>query len=78
VSEHVVVGGPNSRLLDNPELTDYLARETAIAGTPDAVAATIGEVAAHGITCLISSLPGNADPEGTMRRFAQANALSSA
>lgn len=76
VSQHVVVGGPNTALLDDAELTEFLAGDTSIAGTPDEVAAAIRDVASHGVTCLLSSLPGNADPEGTMRRFAQAHAAA--
>jgi alkanesulfonate monooxygenase SsuD/methylene tetrahydromethanopterin reductase-like flavin-dependent oxidoreductase (luciferase family) len=73
-TQHVVVGGPNSSLLQDPELTDYLARLTSIAGTPDEVARSIGEVAAAGVSCLISSCPGNADIEGTIRRFSAVGA----
>jgi 5,10-methylenetetrahydromethanopterin reductase len=71
--DHVVVGGHNAELLlQQQELTDYLAGITAIAGTPDEVSDSIRRVAALGVQRLISPFAGNADAPGDIRRFAEA------
>jgi 5,10-methylenetetrahydromethanopterin reductase len=72
VDEHVMVGGHNANLVDELGLADYLASESAIAGSVEEVRQHLVELEARGVSCVIAALPGNADPEGTLRRFAEA------
>jgi alkanesulfonate monooxygenase SsuD/methylene tetrahydromethanopterin reductase-like flavin-dependent oxidoreductase (luciferase family) len=70
-SEHVIVGGNNARLTKELGLADFFADETAVVGTPREVAEIIEQLSKR-LSCFICSLPGNADPEGTLRRFVAA------
>lgn len=71
VSEHVVAGGKNAQLVDELGLTDFLAGQNAIVGTPDSVKRTADELESRGVTRLICPMP-DSDPEGILRRFASA------
>jgi alkanesulfonate monooxygenase SsuD/methylene tetrahydromethanopterin reductase-like flavin-dependent oxidoreductase (luciferase family) len=72
-TEHVLVGGENARLVRELGLADFLAGESALAGTPDEFAGYVAELERRGVSALICALPGNADPEGTLRRFVAAS-----
>jgi 5,10-methylenetetrahydromethanopterin reductase len=68
-SEHVVVGAPQAQLVQELGLTDFLADLTAMAGTAGEVGATIRALEERGVSTLIASLAGHADPDGTLRRL---------
>jgi alkanesulfonate monooxygenase SsuD/methylene tetrahydromethanopterin reductase-like flavin-dependent oxidoreductase (luciferase family) len=71
VRDHVIVGGVNDRLVDELGLGDFLGGEWAVCGTPDDVRHNLAEFARLGASCVINSVTGNADPLGTLRRFAE-------
>jgi 5,10-methylenetetrahydromethanopterin reductase len=68
----LLVGREHPALLQDPELSAHFVRGSAVAGTPEEVAATVQALADLGMTCIISPLNGNPDPEGTVRRMAAA------
>jgi len=71
-SEHVVVGGPNARLVEELGLVDYLAGLRTIAGNSREAGVVLQGLAARGVSRFMCALPGNADPVGTMMRVKQA------
>jgi alkanesulfonate monooxygenase SsuD/methylene tetrahydromethanopterin reductase-like flavin-dependent oxidoreductase (luciferase family) len=75
-TEHVVVGAEQSKLVKTLGLTDYLAGLTAIAGTPEQVRDCVSGLEKLGVSCVLAPLPGNVDPDGTLRRFRDAVAGS--
>jgi alkanesulfonate monooxygenase SsuD/methylene tetrahydromethanopterin reductase-like flavin-dependent oxidoreductase (luciferase family) len=74
VSEHVVVGGANARLVRELGLDDFLAGVSCFAGTPEMVRSTVQEYERIGVTTITCALPGNANPVRTLERFAAATA----
>lgn len=72
VTQHTVPGGPNAKLVDELGLAEFLAGRTTIAGSPTEVRAQVTALAETGLTTLFCALPGNADPDGTLVRFAAA------
>jgi alkanesulfonate monooxygenase SsuD/methylene tetrahydromethanopterin reductase-like flavin-dependent oxidoreductase (luciferase family) len=72
VTQHTVPGGRNARLVDELGLADFIAGRTTIAGSPAEVHEQVEALAETGLTTLFCALPGNADPEGTLVRFAAA------
>jgi 5,10-methylenetetrahydromethanopterin reductase len=70
-TEHVVVGAPQARLVRELGLADFLADLTAMAGTPDEVRETVGALEERGVSTLVASLAGHADPDGTLRRVGE-------
>ncbi len=68
-SEHVVVGSPQARLVQELGLTGFLAGLTAVAGTPDEVGATLRAFEQRGVGSVVASLAGVADPAGTLQRL---------
>jgi alkanesulfonate monooxygenase SsuD/methylene tetrahydromethanopterin reductase-like flavin-dependent oxidoreductase (luciferase family) len=72
VSAHAIAGGHNAKLVEELGLAEFLVGVSAIAGTPDEVSAKIAELGARGVSCLICPVAGNADPGGTLERFAAA------
>jgi len=71
-SEHVVVDGPNARLVQELGLVDYLAGLRTIAGTSQEASAVLDGLAQRGVSNFMCALPGNADPIGTMTRVREA------
>jgi 5,10-methylenetetrahydromethanopterin reductase len=71
-TEHVVVGGRMATVVQELGLTDFLAGLCALAGTPAEVRHAAGELEQRGIACVLAALPGQVDPLGTLRRFADA------
>jgi hypothetical protein len=59
-------------------LTDFLGGLCAVAGTPDEVSGALAELDRRGIACVLAALPGQADPLGTLERFAAAARASAA
>ena len=72
VTQHTVPGGGNAQLVDELGLADFLAGRTTVAGSPAEVQDQVAGLAEAGIGTLFCALPGNADPEGTLVRFAAA------
>jgi 5,10-methylenetetrahydromethanopterin reductase len=70
--QHVVVGGAGARLVEELGLVDFLVGLRGVTGTPDQVRQYAEQIEKLGVTCLLAALPGNADPDGTLRRLAQA------
>jgi 5,10-methylenetetrahydromethanopterin reductase len=70
--EHVVVGGRMATVVQELGLTDFLAGLCAVAGTPDEVRDGIRALEDLGVSCVLAALPGQVDPAGTLRRFAEA------
>lgn len=75
-TQHTVVGGVNARLLEELGLTDFMLGLNAIVGSPDEVATHLQALEALGLARVLVPLPGNADPEGTLRRMAAAAGLT--
>jgi alkanesulfonate monooxygenase SsuD/methylene tetrahydromethanopterin reductase-like flavin-dependent oxidoreductase (luciferase family) len=71
-TDHVVVGGRMARAVKELGLTDFLAGLSAVAGTPSEVHDTVAELGRRGVSAMLAGLPGQADPLGTLRRFAAA------
>src|SRR5438105_9368575 len=71
-TEHTVVGSRQAELVAGLGLADWLAGLTALAGTPGDVAAGVQRLEERGVSLVFAALPGNADPEGTLRRFRDA------
>jgi 5,10-methylenetetrahydromethanopterin reductase len=74
VTKHVVVGGPNSSLMDELGLTEYLAGFDTTMGDVQAVAQVLREIEAMGVSAFIASSPGHAAPLETIRGMAEARA----
>ncbi|MBZ4521853.1 LLM class flavin-dependent oxidoreductase [Mycobacterium avium] len=70
--QHVVVGGSGARLVEELGLVDFLVGLRGLTGTPDQVRRYAEQVEKLGVTCLLAALPGSPDPDGTLRRMAQA------
>lgn len=70
--QHVVVGGTGARLVERLGLVDFLVGLRGVTGTPEEVRDYAKRIEKLGVTCLLAALPGNADPDGTLRRLAQA------
>jgi 5,10-methylenetetrahydromethanopterin reductase len=70
--QHVVVGGAGGRLVEELGLVDFLVDLRGVTGTPDQVRQYTEKIEKLGVTCLLAALPGNADPDGTLGRLAQA------
>jgi hypothetical protein len=51
---------------------DFLVDLRGVTGTPDQVRQYTEKIEKLGVTCLLAALPGNADPDGTLGRLAQA------
>jgi 5,10-methylenetetrahydromethanopterin reductase len=71
-SAHVVVGGKNAQLLEELGLVDFMLGVRGVTGLPDEVGALFKELDARGISTVLVSMPGNADPEGTLTRVSEA------
>lgn len=71
-TEHVVVGGRMAELVAELGLSEFLAGLCAVAGTPEEVRDALAGIADRGIGCVLAALPGQADPIGTLHRFAAA------
>jgi 5,10-methylenetetrahydromethanopterin reductase len=71
VTEHTVVGGKNTRLLDELGLTEFLGQFDTIAGPPDHVRDVLAGLAERGVSTFIVPLPGHADKLGTLRRLSE-------
>jgi 5,10-methylenetetrahydromethanopterin reductase len=72
VTQHTVPGGRNAQLVDELGLAEFLAGRTTVAGSPAEVQEQVAGLAEAGLDTLFCALPGNADPEGTLVRFAAA------
>jgi alkanesulfonate monooxygenase SsuD/methylene tetrahydromethanopterin reductase-like flavin-dependent oxidoreductase (luciferase family) len=72
VTDHVVVGGSNANLVRELGLADYLAGVSCFAGTAELARNTLAEYERIGVSCITCALPGNAKPEQTLRRLAEA------
>lgn len=70
--QHVVVGGSNARLVEELGLTEFVTGLNSITGDEQQVATHLRELERRGVSCVLAALPGNADPDGTLRRFAAA------
>lgn len=70
-SEHVVVGGKNVTLMEELGLTEFLGHFDTVAGSHDEVKTTLDEMEAMGVDAFFAALPGNADPETTLRAMAE-------
>jgi 5,10-methylenetetrahydromethanopterin reductase len=68
-TEHVVVGGRNSKLLDELGLMDFLGQIDTVAGRPEQVKEVLDGLAQRGVSTFIANLPGHADKLGTLRRL---------
>jgi 5,10-methylenetetrahydromethanopterin reductase len=66
------VGGAGARLVEELGLVDFLVDLRGVTGTPDQVRQYTEKIEKLGETCLLAALPGNADPDGTLGRLAQA------
>ena len=71
-TDHVVVGGKGARLVEELGLTEFLTGLSAITGSSDQVREHVAQLEKRGVSCVLAAMPGNADPEGTLRRFRQA------
>jgi hypothetical protein len=71
-TQHVVVGGTNARLLESLGLAEFVAGLNSIVGDDSEVAAHLAALDNLGVSAVLVPLPGNADPEGTLTRFAAA------
>jgi alkanesulfonate monooxygenase SsuD/methylene tetrahydromethanopterin reductase-like flavin-dependent oxidoreductase (luciferase family) len=69
VTEHVVVGGRNVKMMEELGLTDFLKDYDSIYGTAAQVRKVLDGIAALGVSTFIAPLPGHADPLGTLRRL---------
>src|SRR5262249_7036582 len=70
-TEHVVVGGKNSRLLDELGLTEFLGQIDTVAGTAEEVQRILTGIEARGVSTFIANMPGHADKLGTLRRLSK-------
>ncbi|MGX1675491.1 LLM class flavin-dependent oxidoreductase [Streptomyces sp. NPDC055400] len=70
--EHVVVGSPQARMVEELGLTDFLVGLRGVTGSPQEVRAYTDELEKLGFSCLIAPLPGNVDPEGMLARLSAA------
>jgi 5,10-methylenetetrahydromethanopterin reductase len=68
-ADHAHPEGPNAKLIKRLGLADYLAGFNSIAGTPEYVGGVARELKKRGVSCLFSSMPGNADRMGTIKRL---------
>jgi 5,10-methylenetetrahydromethanopterin reductase len=69
--QHVAVGGAGARLVEELGLVDFVGLR-GVTGTPDQVRQYAELIEKLGVTRLLAALPGNADPDGTLRRLALA------
>ena len=72
VSAHVKVGGPNTAMMDELGLTDYLSQFDTTMGTVEETAEVLRQVADMGASAFIAALPGHAAPLETIRGLAAA------
>ncbi|NDJ87903.1 LLM class flavin-dependent oxidoreductase [Mycolicibacter kumamotonensis] len=70
--QHVVVGGAGARLVEELGLVDFLVGLRGVTGTPAQVRDYAAQIEKLGVTHLLVALPGSADPDGTLRRLADA------
>ena len=70
-TEHVIVDGKNSQLLDELGLLDYLGQFDTIAGTPEHVSSVLQGLKDRGVSTFVINMPGHADSENTMRQLAE-------
>lgn len=70
-THHVVWDGPNSRLIDELGLTEYLASRFAVVGTPEECRAQAATIEKLGVSTLLVPAV-DRDPDGLMTRFAEA------
>lgn len=70
--EHVVVGGSGARMVEELGLVDFLVGLCGVTGTPAQVYDYVAKIEKLGVTNLLVPLPGSADPDGTLRRLAEA------
>jgi 5,10-methylenetetrahydromethanopterin reductase len=68
-SEHVVVNGKNTKLLDELGLTEFLANYDCVYGTPDDVSPVLNGLAERGVSVFVAALPGHAAKLDVMRRL---------
>ncbi|MDB6062172.1 MAG: coenzyme F420-dependent N10-methylene tetrahydromethanopterin reductase-like protein [Verrucomicrobiaceae bacterium] len=69
VTEHVVVGGRNVKMMEELGLTNYLRDFDSVYGTEAEVRKVLDGMAERGVSTFIAPLPGHADPLGTIRRL---------
>jgi 5,10-methylenetetrahydromethanopterin reductase len=70
-SAHVVVGGKNAQLLEELGLVDFMIGVRGVTGPPSEVSTLLEQLDARGISTVLVSMPGNADPEGTLTRVGE-------
>jgi alkanesulfonate monooxygenase SsuD/methylene tetrahydromethanopterin reductase-like flavin-dependent oxidoreductase (luciferase family) len=75
-TQHVVPGGVNALLLEELGLADFMLGLNAIVGSPEEVAAHLTALEGVGMSRVLVPLPGNTDPEGTLRRMATAAGIA--
>lgn len=70
-TQHVVWDGPNAWLLDELDLTDYLATRFGVVGTPEECRSQVDAMASAGVDRIIAPAV-DRDPDGLLARFASA------
>jgi 5,10-methylenetetrahydromethanopterin reductase len=70
-TEHVVVGGRNSALVEELGLTEFLGDFDTVAGSPAEVKAAFDQIASMGVEAFFLALPGHSDPQPTLRAAAE-------
>jgi 5,10-methylenetetrahydromethanopterin reductase len=68
-TDHVVLGGRNTKLLDELGLMDFLGQIDTVAGRPEQIKEVLDGLAQRGVSTFIANLPGHADKLGTLRRL---------
>jgi 5,10-methylenetetrahydromethanopterin reductase len=74
VTEHVVVGGKNTALMEELGLTDYLSPFSTTMGNVQEVTEFLRKLEGMGVSTFFASLPGHGDPLATVRDLANARA----
>ncbi len=70
--QHIVVGSPMTKKMQELGLTDFLAGLCGLAGTAEDVRSALARLEEREISCVLAAVTGGVDPEGTLRRFAAA------
>lgn len=71
-TEHVVVGGRNVGLMQEPGLTEFLSGFDTLAGWVENATAMLRALEEMGVSTFIAALPGHAAPLETIRGLADA------
>jgi alkanesulfonate monooxygenase SsuD/methylene tetrahydromethanopterin reductase-like flavin-dependent oxidoreductase (luciferase family) len=77
VSQHIVAGGPNGKLVRELGLEDFLAGRAAVAGTSAEVGRYLDDLEGLGVRRFLSVAPDNASPREAMGRLADVARQSS-